>query len=288
MKFLYFILLLPLSVFSQIKINSELIPYEMELMIKHLEKFPPSEEVTPLNDELKIIGQDMSFSDKEISYFLFKSEIYKQILDNEVIRLEAGSIRVTSALIKEIKKKIDENKLVYSDFSQWIILSMTSDLNPYIQDGFLDKSENINRNNEKDLLRLKNLQKMMSYLSPWLEIFSRMTPQQFNQIVSTLSRNTIHKIAQKTFYFQNFSLKLEKQEAQELFTFPASSPATASKKEAIENINAPRGLSEESQNRKEEAVQSVEDLEANPLEASELIDKLPLDSATNTEWEPSP
>src|SRR5690606_10011531 len=144
---LYFILLLPLSVFSQIKINSELIPYEMELMIKHLEKFPPSEEVTPLNDELKIIGQDMSFSDKEISYFLFKSEIYKQILDNEVIRLEAGSIRVTSALIKEIKKKIDENKLVYSDFSQWIILSMTSDLNPYIQDGFLDKSENINRNN---------------------------------------------------------------------------------------------------------------------------------------------
>src|SRR5690606_32336391 len=114
MKFLPFLLFIPLMTFAQIKVNSNLVPYEMELMIKHLEKFPASEEDMALVDELKIINQDMSFASKETSFFLFKSEIYKQILDNEIIRLEAGNIRITSSLVNAMKKKIDDNKLVYS------------------------------------------------------------------------------------------------------------------------------------------------------------------------------
>lgn len=283
MKRLLFLILFPSFLYAQISFNQELVPYEMELMIKHLEKFP-SEFELPLSDELKIINQDMSLANKDETYFLFKSEIYKQILDSEILKLEASSIRVTTTLIKNAKSKLDANKLIYSDFSQWIILSITSDLNEFVSDGFLDRSENIDRSNEKDLLRLKNLQKILGYLSPWLETFTRLTPQQFNQMVSKLSRTTVHKIAQKTSFFQSFSLKLGESTAKSLFTIPFNSNTETTSSEEGLTESAPT-LIEESRSRKEDAQNSLKDIEADPSEASELIDNLPVENAPS-EWQP--
>ena len=280
--------LIHLSAFAQqsIGFNQELIPYELELLVKHLERFPHSEKKSSYLEQLKIINQDLALANKEETFLLFKSEIYKNILDNESLRVDANAIRVTGQLIKNVNDKLDKNKLIYSDFSQWIILSITSDLNEFIDDGFLDKAENINRNNEKDMLRLGKLNKMLTYLSPWLEVMTRLTPQQFNQFVTVVADETIDKIVQRTSFFQNFSLKLESREVQTLFNLPLITPQESPATPTTEQM-PPGNLEEASNLQKEEAQKNVESLEVDPEKASEIIDSLPLEEeGQQTQWQP--
>lgn len=284
MRLIFFLLFIPLAHAQSVSFHKELVPYELELLVKHLERFPHPEKKSSYLDQLKVINQDLAFANKEETFLLFKSEIYKNILDNESLKVDANAIRVTSTLIKSVNEKLDKNKLVYSDFSQWILLSITSDLNEFIADGFLDRAENINRNNQQDMTRLAKLNKMLSYLSPWIEVFVRVSPQQFNQFVTIVADETIDKIVQRTFFFQNFSLKLESRETKTLFTLPLTTPETSS---SPAEVLAPSGLEETSNLQKEEAQKSIQDIELDPESASELIDTLPVEeSPSQSEWQP--
>lgn len=285
MKIAFFLFFLTNIVYAQsISFHKELVPYELELLIKHLERFPHPEKKSSYLDQLKVINQDLALANKEETFLLFKAEIYKNILDNESLKVDANAIRVTASLVQAAKEKLDQNKLVYSDFSQWVILSITSDLNEFVADGFLNRAENINRNNQQDMTRLAKLNKMLSYLSPWLEVFIRVTPQQFNQFVTVVADETIDKIVQRTFFFQNFSLKLEQREPQTLFTLPLVAPSAQN---SSPEVLAPANLEEASSVQKEEAQKNVQEIELDPASASELIDNLPMEDApSQSEWQP--
>ena len=116
---------------DNLKITSTAVPYELELMFNHLkEQKTTANQKEKLFADLEIINDDLSAIGSKANMFLIKSEIYKGILTNQYLKKEA-KVQVSAATVGSIEKKIQSNKVIYSNFSTWIIKSILNDLAEY-------------------------------------------------------------------------------------------------------------------------------------------------------------
>ncbi len=214
---------------ASLKITSTAVPYEMELMFNHLKEQTISrEQKEKLLADLEVINDDLSAIGTKANMFLMKSEILKGILTNQYLKKEAR-VQVSSSTVDSIQKKVQSNKVIYSNFSAWIIKSILNDLSEYSKNNFLNKYENVSRSNSKDTIKAKKLKKLLKYTSSLINSFLRKSPEEFNHLVTNITLDTISRLALKSYYFkalhphQNIG-------AQPLFQIPTlkKSPPTSS------------------------------------------------------------
>jgi hypothetical protein len=213
-------LLISLSTFSnELKVISDSIPYEVELMFDHINESKLSQKENELFiADLDLLNDDLSSLDKRNLLFLFKSEIYKGIFTNQYLKSDT-KLQLSSSVINAIKKKIDKNKVVYTKYSLWTIESILNDLTPFMEDNFINRYQNINRGNSKDVLKAKKLKKIFKYVSPFLAAFLNKSPELFNLLQKNIILDTFSRIALKSFYYQTHYIKGAKAD-NNLFSLP--------------------------------------------------------------------
>lgn len=192
---------------SGLEIVSESLPYEVELMIKHLKQSAlDQEEQDLLVANLDLINDDLGSLDKKTLMFLFKSEIYKGILTNQYLKLD-DKVQFSQSTLSTINLKLEKHKVIYSNFSSWSIQSIYNDIFAFSDNNFLNRYQNINRSNPKETLMAKKLNKVLKYVSPLLFAFLSLSPERYNHLSKNIILDTFSRISKKSFYFKSLYFK---------------------------------------------------------------------------------
>lgn len=259
------LILLSFNIFgAELKVLSDSIPYEVELMFKHIKYSSLSKaENEKLRANLTLLNEDLGALDKRNILFLFKSEIYKGIFTNQYLKLNS-KLQISSSVIDSTKKKLAKHKVVYSLFSQWTIQSILNDLEPFLEDSFINRYQNVNRGNSKDVLKSRKLVKIYKYISPFLAAFLNKSPEDFNTLQKNIILDTFSRIALKSYYFQIHYIKGAKADAP-LFSIP-------SEKQTIKEASDSSAMQKKQSS--EQATELIESLGEEDLStASEKIDE---------------
>jgi hypothetical protein len=261
---------------------SDSLPTEFVLMINHLKKSSlTQDDLQRIIAASKLINSELANTPKPNIMFLFKSEIYKGILNNQYMK-QKSLLQASTGLLESVKHKLNKHKIVYTDFSKWMINAIIKDFDPYLEKNFINQYQNIKRTNSTGLMKAKRLTKIMKYLSPWFNAIDKNTPEEFNKLNTQVIIDTLERISKKTYYFKTFTGPLQPNEAQALLVIPE----IKTKKETQE-VPDEKSLKDLSSERKEEAKKAVENLGEEDLSgASEVIDEIdPEESDTEEESE---
>lgn len=274
-----------ISPLNELSASETRTPYVMQLMIKHLSKYTTSsQKIEKTIGYCKLINKDLSKTPLANIIFLLKSEVHRGILESQYLSRK-NMIQINESFLKGIEKKLSQFNLVYSEFSQWIIDSILKELSPYRKDQFILRYQSLGRTDFQGKKRAEKLMKSLSYVSAWLEIFDKYTPQKFNKLVNKVGIDILKQLSNKSYYFQKHSFGSAKKDLGDIFIVPNIDTTITSS----ENSTVPeKSLSEEQQAAKEKAQNTVENLKVDDMSAtSKLIDKLPLNgSKTKRPWTP--
>jgi hypothetical protein len=242
-------------------IISDAVPVEVELMLGHLKS---SElEVSQIQKILSytgVINQELALTPVTNIMFLLKSEIYRAILNNQYLR-HGNILQISTSILENTKQKLQKHNVVYTQFSKWIIESILSDFDSFLEKNFINTYQNISANDNSGQLKVARLNKILKYTSPWLNAIDYMSPEDFNSLCTNVIIDALESISRKTFYFKTYTNILSKNESQSLFAIPE----VKIEKAAAASIESPATLKEESESRKEIALETVKDLDAQDL-----------------------
>lgn len=233
----------------------------------------------------EVINSDIKKIPKANALFLIKSEIYKGLLNNPLLEAK-DELLLNESLVKGIEKKLDKHKIIYTDFSAWLVESLLLELAPFRKDNFLDRYQTVSGNDVESRAKALKLRKLTKYLSPWLMAFNENTPEEFNRLATQVSAGLIKRIASKTYYFREFASNHAEDSLPPLFSIPTVKPPeqtvaplpSASLKQESEKIKA----------REQEVLEKLkgEDLE-NPSEVIEnFVNQQDADGGDGEAWKP--
>lgn len=261
------------SLLQELTTISQEAPTELTWLTQHLAKHLHSDEqATKVIGYCNLINKDLKNTKMKHVFFMLKSEIYRGLLRNQYLKKE-NKLQVTSSLMSSIFQKIQKNDIVYSEFSQWIMKAIYSDLEPYLKDKFIDSYQSVDRNDFKLMEKVKKLEKILSYTSSWLEKMEKLSPESFNELVTQMAIDILWSISSKTYYFSNFSNKYKQIADTYIFKIPTT------KKVATPIIS-------NQQSEVESAKELIKGISADDLSsASSEIDQLNTDIEKNT-WQP--
>lgn len=189
---------------TEMTIISESTPYEFELLIDQIKTNPVSDEdLKVITTRLNFLNQDLKGVDKRTLMFLFKSEIYKGVLNNQYLNLK-NKLQINLGVINNIDKKLAQNKIIYSKFSTWIADAVLKDFSSFRANNFLNTYQNIQRSDTKGLIKAKKLQKIIKYTSPIIEALYTLSPEKFNQLSTKIAIDILDKLSKKSFYFKTY------------------------------------------------------------------------------------
>lgn len=253
-------------------ILSEAVPTEFKLMINHLKQSELDfESLQRISAASSLINEELSTTPSTNIMFLFKSEIYKGILNNQYMK-KTSLLQASTSILQSTKHKLQKHSIAYSAFAKWLIESIIKDFNPYLAKNFINQYQNVKRSNSANMLKARRLQKTMKYLAPWLNAIDKNTPEDFNKLLTKIIIDTIERISKKTYYFKTFSSKLEPESSENIFIVP--------KIKELESINTSepivgKTLKEESKQRKKEAEDAIKSINTDDLSgASSEIDNI--------------
>lgn len=220
----------------------------------------------------RLVNNDLQKVPVPNALFLVKSEIYKGLLNNPLLPRNE-EVFLSESLLKSVEKKLEKNKLIYSDFAEWTIRSVLSELEPYRQNKFLDRRQTLAGNDPEQRAKALQLEKTASYLTPWIRAFNENSPEQFNRLASEVAAALLKRLASKTYYFKNFApeaAQTSKEELGEVFSVP-----TISRPNETQAPLPPADVKKESAQAKEEGKKVLQKLEKQDLEnPSPAIDRL--------------
>lgn len=250
---------------------SEAVPTEFSLMIEHLQHSElNTKQLKRFIVATELINKELSRTPNTNIMFLFKSEIYKGVLNNQYMK-HNSLLQASTSILESTRHKLKKHHIVYTDFSKWIINSLLEDFRPFLKKNFINQYQNVKRSNSVGMIRAKRLQKIMKYLSPWLSAFDKNIPEDFNKLCTKIIIDTIERISRKTYYFKTFTGHLVPQPETNLFAIPQIK--FNDKKVSIPGDE--KSLKEEAEERKEKAEKTIKSLDPDDLSgASSDIDKL--------------
>jgi len=265
---------------KKLAVASKKTPYELELITKHISASKLNkEQIERVLASTSLINKDLQKVDKYNLMFLIKSEIYKGIFNNQYLKKD-NRLQISSTVISSTNHKLKKHSIIYSDFSKWIIKAVLSDLAPYEAGNFINRYQNISRSNAKELLKAKKLLKVLNYISPWLNAFNNLQPEQFNQLGTDLSIDLLEQISKKSYYFLTFASQFEKVQNELIFFIPDYNfNAPPSDLDHLQEEEDNQSLKEQAAVRKQEAKKSIESIQVDDLSGlSNEIDKLPVEN----------
>ena len=244
------------STLEKLTVISEDAPLELKLMTQHLANHAHNEqEITDIIGYANLINTDLKKSSKENIMFMLKSEIYRGILNNQYMKRENG-LQISSSFILSIEQKLKANSIVYSEFAQWLANALLADLAEFRTNGLIDSYQNINRTDFQKQQRASKLKKILSYISPWLATFEKLSPEEFNQFCTQVGIDILRNIAARTYYFGVFANSYQHKEEKVIFHIPEIS----FKETITPTLTGPQTKVEEKEQRKQEAKNLVQKL----------------------------
>ncbi len=256
---------------SGLEVKQKGLSSELEVMVEQLStsKALKLKEAKDLADAMKVANADLSKAPKANALFLIKSEIYKSLLGSSFLP-HRSRLSFSTGLLKSVEAKLKKHKLIYAPFSQWVIASVLSELDPFRKDGFIDKYQSVSGNDIKTRTRALELNRLSRYLGPWIIEFLDKTPEQFNQLTDQIAGETVKALARKGFYFAKFADDFSSSMGEDIFSVPVVAVKKSSKTDGAQDM----GLEELKKERLQKGEKDVEKVVPTKDDPSSAIDQL--------------
>jgi hypothetical protein len=171
---------------STIQVSNIGVPVFISPMLKHLKKYP-----TNSHDSDSVVSYLLQVNDHLAAYppssskSFMMSELYKSFFSEIRSKdLEGNHTHISVSNLTLVKAKLDKNKLIYSEFSQFFMIEALLSYRKYSKDNYLNNY--LNRSNKKFDLpeKRKKLIRLNKFLGPWIMQFLRLSPERFNFFIS--------------------------------------------------------------------------------------------------------
>ncbi len=249
-----------------VTVVSDHIPTELRLMLAHIEKIEKDpKQLTQVIDELQIIEKNLNKIEKRNTYFFIKTEIYKSLLKFSQEQ-NKQQFQITSIFLAEIQDKLTNNKLLYSEYSFWLISSILTDFESYLKDNKLEQAYSIKGISQAQAIEIKKMNRKIDFLAPLLQLFDQNNPADFEKVLSQNALTTLQVIAANSSYMQMHTNNL----------LDESTPKTFFQINEIKQNRPPINTVETA-----ETIKSDDDLS----EASEAIDQI--NPSPEIQWVPA-
>lgn len=197
------------DVFKSITVNTDKTPYLLQLMLTHLQSeiidIKDSQEILKGLIELEENLRGLSLVDQK---FFVVSEVHKSIL-NFKFKVKTTTDTLSSFEIKALPKKLNDNKVVYSPFSQFIIQSTYLDFEAYLEKDYFDNYQTLKNIRNRSFKKANQLRKALKYSGQWVNNINSHLPNKFNQLVTQVIKNFVKNasIQSKVFFIHSPKLK---------------------------------------------------------------------------------
>lgn len=217
---------------------------------------------------------------RDQAFFLFKSEIYKTLLE---WRFPNSHFQPNPHSLKRIRDNLENGRSVYTPFAQWVLESLTADYVPFEKSGVFNLSAGqqaaLTGVKMQDLLKLK---RVMRFTRGWLEAADNLSIADFNALTQELAWRVLERVNEKAQLFSRFSAHSLQNIKVETFNIPQTAMPSIQK---LPGPSAPLTPSAQGKAVQEAAKASVDKIQVTPAdvpseEMSEAIDKVevPADS----------
>lgn len=176
-------------IFVNVKPSGKQTPYLLTLMLNHLQV----EQIS--TDNAKVILKNLKEMNTNLSgvkplnqKFFLSSEVYKSIL-NFRFKTKVSSDILSSIQIKKIEKKLNQFKIIYSPFSQFIIQSVYQDFVEFLEGNYIDRYQTLSNVEGITYLKSQKLKKVIKYSGRWANMILDLAPERFNKIATELIIN---------------------------------------------------------------------------------------------------
>lgn len=221
---------------------------------------------------------------KDQTFFLLKSEVYKTLLEwpHPVSQFQVGS-----HTLERIKNNIANGRAVYNPFSMWVLEALAADLENFQREGLLSLTpvQRANLNGEK-AQQYNKMQRVLKYSRGWLEQADTLSAKDFNALTDQLAWRTIERVKEKGQLFRRLSSKAIADTQTNTFNIPEQGmPTRPSGSPGVKVESTPVDLAGQAANEKKAAQETMEKISTPgaTLPAEELsgaIDQLQEDAST--------
>ncbi len=221
---------------------------------------------------------------KDQSFFLLKSEVYKTLLEWPH---PPSQFQVGSHTLQRITSNIANGRAVYNPFSLWVLEALAADLQNFERDGLLSltQSQRASLTGEK-ALQFNKMQRVLKYSRGWLEQADTLSAKDFNELTDQLAWRTIERVKEKGQLFRRLSSRAISDTQTNTFNIPEQGmPTKAPVAPATQPTPAENGLAGQASEEKKAAQATMEKIntEGATLPAEELsgaIDRIEEDATS--------
>lgn len=181
-------------------------PLEFQLLFESLKNsLKENQEQVRLIVLAQQINRGLGPLQKDQSFFLLKSEVYKTLLEWPH---PASQFQVGSHTLDRIKSNIANGRAVYNPFSLWVLEALAADLENFQREGLLSMTpaQRANLNGEK-AQQYNKMQRVLKYSRGWLEQADTLSAKDFNALTDQLAWRTIERVKEKGLLFRRHSSK---------------------------------------------------------------------------------
>lgn len=221
---------------------------------------------------------------KDQTFFLLKSEVYKTLLEWPH---PTSQFQVGSHTLERIKNNIANGRAVYNPFSMWVLEALAADLENFQREGLLALTpiQRANLNGEK-AQQYNKMQRVLKYSRGWLEQADTLSAKDFNALTDQLAWRIIERVKEKGLLFRRLSSKAIADTQTNTFNIPEQGmPTKPAGSPGVKVEPAPVDLAGQAANEKKAAQETIEKINTPgaTLPAEELsgaIDQLQEDTST--------
>jgi hypothetical protein len=259
MKFLIALLIFTqtsLANFKSLSLESDKSPYELVLLGKHLSQHVTNQWVQySLIQDLIEINMYLSMLSPKEAMTLVKIHLYKSLMGSVKINNKNNQGYPNALLVMSAASRLENNKLVYSDLTKWLIEALLSDW---------DKAD---KKKPKPIFKRSHL---------WLSYFTSYDAEEFNQLLSEVCAESMAHLKTK---LKLLAIQRDfKAKTKVGFILPKVD------KPSVKNL---KSLESTSNSLKREAEKTTSKIESDDLSnASQEIDKV--QEGPSFQWKPSP
>jgi hypothetical protein len=155
---------------------------------------------------------------KDQTLFLLKSETYKTVLE---WNHPPSQFQVGSHTIARLQKSLEQNKTIYTPYSQWILRALLSDLETFKEQGLMDLSATQRSSLKGDkALKYQRMQRVLKYSRGWLEQADSLSAKDFNYLTQQVAWRTLERVKERAAMFRRFSSQAIQDNQEMTFNIP--------------------------------------------------------------------
>ena len=198
---LLFLFLISLNLYAgkieKLAVNSEINSDLLKGIASHLKGSEHGDKyIRSIKESITSINQNAKYFKRSELISFINIIFYKMVLNYHKDKFNKGE-QITSSQIFILRKKFNENKIVYTQFSQYILQALINDFAPYLEKDFIIHYQNKSRRESKQLEMIRELKIKEKFLLPWINIAISRSAVNFNNMINNFIAKYLAAIANR-------------------------------------------------------------------------------------------